>query len=547
MALQRLRVSNFRGLRELELDFDPTTVLIGENNVGKSSLLLALERCLGAERETIGFQPEDFRRGAEDARPPPIEIELHFREEAPGSWDQPVCAALSPFAQPAPDGRRRLQWCVRAARAAEPPELAFRSSDGAKHPATAAAIEALRSHLPFVLIGTDRYFRRVSNHGAAPESAAPGGALDEHLAELTTRLSTLGRGPTRDEIHAMLGALGETLAAPAEPRTPGALIRSLIEAPLAPSVDAGPRLLARLQGAGTQSLGLLVLVGALLEARGHRALHPGARPILAIEEPEAHLHPRMLAPIWGLIAGIRAQKILTTNSADLLAAVPLDALRRIGRPGGQTRVFRADPGDFDIEETRRIAYHLRIKRGSAFFARCWLLIEGESEFWLLPELARHCGWDLMAEGVELVEFAQCGPLPLAKLANQLGIGWHLIADGDDSGRSFAEAAAQQARGDEREQRITLLHELDIEHCLWQHGYAPIYQRAAGLRRADGMRRSERPAAHARRVLGKAVRASSKPRLALEIARALAEPGSPGVPPPLRSALEQAVRLAREQR
>jgi putative ATP-dependent endonuclease of OLD family len=39
MKISRLRVENFRGIRELELDFDSTTILIGENNSGKTSVL----------------------------------------------------------------------------------------------------------------------------------------------------------------------------------------------------------------------------------------------------------------------------------------------------------------------------------------------------------------------------------------------------------------------------------------------------------------------------------------------------------------------------
>ena len=41
------------------------------------------------------------------------------------------------------------------------------------------------------------------------------------------------------------------------------------------------------------------------------------------------------------------------------------------------------------------------------FARCWLLVEGETEFWIMPELAR-VGWISRQEGIVCVEFAQCG-------------------------------------------------------------------------------------------------------------------------------------------
>ena len=43
-----------------------------------------------------------------------------------------------------------------------------------------------------------------------------------------------------------------------------------------------------------------------------------------------------------------------------------------------------------------MAYHVRAKRGALLFARCWLLVEGETEFTLLPELARLLGHEVLS-------------------------------------------------------------------------------------------------------------------------------------------------------
>jgi putative ATP-dependent endonuclease of OLD family len=188
---------------------------------------------------------------------------------------------------------------------------------------------------------------------------------------------------------------------------------------------------------------------------------------------------------------------------------------------------------------RRVAYHVRVKRGSSFFARCWLLVEGETEFWLLPELARLCGNELPNEGVALVEFAQCGPAPLVKLANDLGIEWHLFVDGDTSGKAFAEAVRGHLGGRGEAERISVLKQHDIERMLWHAGYADVYRNAAG---AAGRRdKQERPD----RVIDRAVRAKSKPYLALEVIRAASAPDSPGVPDPIRDVVERVIQLARD--
>ena len=46
MRITSVRVRNFRGIRDLRIDLDEVTVLIGENNSGKTSVLEALRLCL---------------------------------------------------------------------------------------------------------------------------------------------------------------------------------------------------------------------------------------------------------------------------------------------------------------------------------------------------------------------------------------------------------------------------------------------------------------------------------------------------------------------
>ncbi|MCU0245202.1 MAG: hypothetical protein MUC42_01425 [Bryobacter sp.] len=48
----------------------------------------------------------------------------------------------------------------------------------------------------------------------------------------------------------------------------------------------------------------------------------------------------------------------------------------------------------------------------------------------------------------------------------------------------------------------------------------------------------------RAVIRKAIERTSKPALAVEILEEAAREGSPGVPPPLRSVIETAVKMAR---
>jgi putative ATP-dependent endonuclease of the OLD family len=52
MQVSRLSIQNFRGVREAELEFRGHTLLIGGNNVGKSTICEALELALGSDRQS---------------------------------------------------------------------------------------------------------------------------------------------------------------------------------------------------------------------------------------------------------------------------------------------------------------------------------------------------------------------------------------------------------------------------------------------------------------------------------------------------------------
>ncbi|MEJ1267689.1 TOPRIM nucleotidyl transferase/hydrolase domain-containing protein [Pantoea ananatis] len=97
--------------------------------------------------------------------------------------------------------------------------------------------------------------------------------------------------------------------------------------------------------------------------------------------------------------------------------------------------WRVGPEGLSAEESRRIGFHIEVNRPSALFARCWLLVEGETEVWIINEMARQCGFHFAAEGIKVIEFAQSGLKPLLKFARRMGIARHVLTDGDMAGKN----------------------------------------------------------------------------------------------------------------
>lgn len=546
MTLRRIEIEGFRGIRQMTLDLDGTTTLIGENSCGKTSVLDALELALARRSSPLAFGPLDFHVPAEAGALPVERIALRFTfEDGAG---RPTVALVSadrtPEGTPAPATTRLLDRDGREIASAEPePFETFRR----RHPLLRVrfarperpaapeppAQEATSSRLPGIP-GTARKDGEVTMRlRRTVESAYRrfSGSWRPHPDEL--------REPT-EAARALAERWSERLGL--FEKAPGRATEVLAETPVVLGATDPLRAEAR-EGTGMQSLALLMLLGAVFDAENGNPVESGAEPIVLFEEAEAHLHPILAARVFRLIERVPGQKILTTNSGDLLASVPLRSIRRIVRGPGGVTVHAVRDDALTVDEMRRVGYHIRVNRASSVFARCWLLVEGETESWLLPEAARLLGYDLPAEGVRCVEFAQCGIAPLLKVARGLGIEWHLLADGDDAGRHYVRAARAFLAGEADRERVTAFRERDVEHHLWAAGYSAVYSAAAartGSPAAPFERRRFPPGA----VIDRALRAHGKPRMALEVAEAMAAAGSPGVPPILAAVVQKVVRRAR---
>jgi putative ATP-dependent endonuclease of OLD family len=107
MRLTRLRIENFRSIRQLNIELGDTTVFIGPNNAGKTAILdavrIALTRRWG-QRGT-GFTEYDVHLATENDDPkasPGVAIELRAEETEPGEWPDAVQQDLDEIAQTDP-------------------------------------------------------------------------------------------------------------------------------------------------------------------------------------------------------------------------------------------------------------------------------------------------------------------------------------------------------------------------------------------------------------------------------------------------------------
>jgi len=167
-------------------------------------------------------------------------------------------------------------------------------------------------------------------------------------------------------------------------------------------------------GTGEQQILLLSFVKAYAET------FKGETFILGIEEPEAHLHP--IAQRWRSknisdIAKSNIQVIISTHSPEFMDIENLEGFVKVFKEDYKTKIIQHTPQTLVDEciklkvpaqsinvtnilnfyKTKTFYDQLR-----GFFSRKIILVEGESEFFSVPQYFKNCGYCLIKNGVEIV-------------------------------------------------------------------------------------------------------------------------------------------------
>lgn len=545
--LKRIDLENFRGIKQGSIEFDQLTLLIGENGSGKSTFMDALALCLGAggSESGFGFTENDLHH---DQHISAVKMVLTFAEEVGSNFTDEKQIEVKTF--------RHYKLHVKAGPGVNAGilESQWWFSDGERMSYSNNSLNALiqlRRQFPFYLMRGGLVLPTVINEEEKDKTKKPADDLvsiheleneiEKHYQELVGGNMFITKDKLPETIASALDFLkkGKSHLKGSGLGSGGFLVELIPDYARNSTITAFDKY--RDRGSGAQQIAVLLFLGAFLEARKQK-IQEGSYPILAIENPEAHLHPLTVAAVMELIDHLNWQKIISTHSGQVASIAPLSSIRRLEKRNGILSVYQAFPDSFRMEDLRRISYHIRSRNGRALFARTWLLVEGETEFWLLPELARLCGYDLDIEGVTCIEYAQSGVPSLLKLANQLDIEWHLLADGDRAGIVYVQLAEKFIRDSNRSDVITLLREKDIEHCFWEYGYSEVFFDHSNFSKRHEKRPIYRDKATT--IIRSAIDLHSKPFMALALLEAASQPGSPGVPAPLKSAIEKVIKLAR---
>ena len=491
MRVTAIRIENFRGIKQLELELDETTVLIGENNSGKTAVLDALRLCLrdlGARRRTV-FDTLDFHLPDADAEPSsaePIQIEVLFSEQEMGEWNDQLIGRLNRdgILQVGDDERNHVLLRVTCKYDSTSRDFAQDWSflNLNREPLTGVGSQALariQQEVPYFYLTALRdaahhfdasgpFWRPFLKDTQLPIEKKT--EIEQKLLEVNDLVvdSHASFGQVRTALRQVQDvvplASGDVVSIEA---VPGRMFDMLAKAQIHLGTMTGAKIPVGRHGEGTQSLAVLMLFSAFLE------LSPDRDPIVALEEPEAHLHPSAVRALWHLVHDFSGQKLISTHSGDLLAETDIHQIRRLSRTPDGISAFQIPENLLSVEERRKFNYHIRLARGELLFARCWLLVEGETEVWVYPAAARALDKDLHRKGVRVVPYRQTDVGLLTKIANALGIAWYCVGD-DDAERKRTEPKVTANLGTASEADRLIFPYINIEIHLLGNGYEEVY-------------------------------------------------------------------------
>lgn len=321
MLLKQFCIENFRGIAKLTLQLDRITVLIGENNSGKTSVLEALHICMnrGLSRRAMPFSEYDFHLATEKAEPadaPPLILTLTFEESKNGEWPDEIVQAFPNAIQTLDDDRQQLSFCVTAKYEKVTRDFAVEWSfldktgsplPNAKQPKLVTDLQQL---VPVFLLTAVRdasqHFQSKSGLWVPftknPQiTADKQQEIEEQIEQINQ--SVLDSHKPFEVIKDRIAQTGKLVPLARKDlvsieAVPARIFDMLARTQVKLGACTGTRLPVSKHGAGTQSLAVMFLFEAFLQSRLAEAYTKHSEPILALEEPESHLHPSAIRALW---------------------------------------------------------------------------------------------------------------------------------------------------------------------------------------------------------------------------------------------------------
>lgn len=432
IVVDRIRIKGFRSIRTLQMPLGRSSVLLGTNNSGKSTVLKALELALSDE---TAVRKEDFhadetgqfgRELSVDIRFVPINDQFQRLSLFSDDWQKVFCGMIRRDQHRREYAAFRTVFRTMADGSIEKKRYEILHWDAAR---LGEELSELPSSLYFVSIDAEENLRedlQNENSFVSVMVRRLGLALELH--------PDYAQKPI-DDLRKLLDSLCQNLEGPgAQLPENVSLTADNIKEFFSLVKSDSQKLIpySALQGKGSQKSVAILSIIILVDLLAKQAAF-SRKPffmLIAAEEPEIHLHPNAQRALMAQIKALSHQCVVSTHSPYIASVSEPHEFRSMQR-SGQVIDVRWLPQNMDALESRTIKRLILRFRGETLFARGLIFVEGVTEEQLIRGMFQaYFGDDPSTFGISIIGVDGKSYAPFLMLALSLHKPFCVISDND---------------------------------------------------------------------------------------------------------------------
>ena len=392
MRLTRVKVENHSRLQDLELEVRQHMVLIGPNDVGKSSLLRCLDLLLGASTGQLYNQitPEDLR---EPDHPFAVEADLcGFSDTEQALFPDEIAVD--------PNGKKEQTLTIRLEASFDDLEtLSVTRAVPNKNTGRQLSREQLQAIGWTLLNANDRARSMSDDRRSLLDDVLTNVELGDEQADFEETIKEISEKLQNSvALSELRGAMADQLSTALPERVAQGDLSFVPGAAADNNVLKGVRLEVNKKSISEQSDGKRAIYAIAL----YDLISNGAN-IVAIDEPEIHLHPSSQRSLARLLKNGRNQKIIATHSPDIVSAFDPDCIVSVKARG---KVVQPAQGLLNNDQRLILTWWAKDKL-EPLTARHIIFVEGISDRIVLERVAELTGRELDRLGVTIMEVGGC--------------------------------------------------------------------------------------------------------------------------------------------